>query len=114
MQDQAQSPEVTQAPVQRMIESIDDFAGLIAHWHQANVNDLKQLFDMPMGVEMTIEGEGEKTTLVMEGNILLAFQTGIHAAMNLFGTLPFAAVEKPPAEDVSADVAQATEAATAA
>jgi len=93
MQEQAQAPV---APVQRMIESIDDFAGLMVHWHQANVNDLKQLFNMPAGVEMTVEGEGEnaeKVTMIMEGNVLLAFQTGIHAAMNLFGTLPFAAVK---------------------
>lgn len=113
MQEQPnQASEQPEDQANSFIETVDDMAKLVMRWHKDSFNDLKNLFNVPEGVEVTIEhedGEEAPDTIVLEGHTMLAFKTGIHSAMNLLGKLPFAVVVDITTKSEEADKASITE-----
>lgn len=75
------------------IESIDQFAALVATWHSNAVATVKHLINSPEGIEIVIEGEAP---LTLEGDTQRGFKVGLELALNFLGTLPFAAEHEAP------------------
>lgn len=85
------------------LNSIDDFALLVIAWQQNVLAQLKQLYDIPEGtpVDVVLEETAPEEELVLEGNTLKGFKTGLATAISLFKQLPFEAqeVEGDPVDD---------------
>lgn len=75
-----------------MIESIDQFGQLVEAWHSQGVLTLKHLMEVPVGMEIVIEGE---EPFKMEGDIQRGYKLGLNVALNYLGTLPFSSAETP-------------------
>lgn len=87
-----------------MIESVDDFASLIATWHHNRVSQLHMALNAPDDVEIQFslaEGEPEVT---MNADNLAGFKAGLALALNLFGKLPFDAIPEETTEVVAPEV----------
>lgn len=78
------------------IETLDQFANLMANWHANAVATVQHLANVPEGMEVVI---GEDTVFKMEGDIQRGFKLGIELALNFLGRLPFVA-EHEPAETI--------------
>lgn len=75
------------------IESIDQFAALVATWHERAVATIKHLSHVPEGMEVAIEGQ---ENFKLEGEAHRGFVLGLELALNFVGTLPFAAEHEAP------------------
>lgn len=70
------------------IETLDNFVRLLAGWHQARVNELEALFNIPEGVEISLD---DSEPIMLEGAVRLAFIAGVNVALMKLGVLPFQA-----------------------
>ena len=71
-----------------LIDSIDLFAMLVAHWHNNRMQQLVQGINVPDEVEISFQGEsGEDVTLTPEER--KGFLAGLAMAKSLFAELPF-------------------------
>lgn len=87
-----------------MVETVDDFASLIAAWHHNRISQLQMAISAPDDVEIQFslaEGEPEVT---MNADNLAGFRAGLALALNLFGKLPFDAIPVEPTEVVEPEV----------
>ena len=75
------------------IDSIDQFAYLVASWHENAVATLKHLAQVPEGMEVAIEGQDN---FKLEGEARRGFVLGLELALNFVGTLPFSASHESP------------------
>ena len=85
------------------INDINQFAGLVSHWHQNRVAQLRAVLETPDDVEIQVTSDqGEPITL--DAHQRAGLQAGIYIALDLLGTLPFVAEMEAPAEDPSNDL----------
>ena len=75
------------------IDSIDQFAALVASWHERAVATIKHLAQVPEGMEVAIEGQENFT---LDGEAHRGFVLGLELSLNFMGTLPFAAEHEAP------------------
>lgn len=68
------------------INSAEDFFAMLTVWHDQQVLTLEHMLQIPEGTEVQVNGQ---ETLVLEGNVLKAFQAGIQTALQVMGKLPF-------------------------
>ena len=79
---------MSQAPEGKTaIQDINQFASLVANWHQAKMGALKHLLEVPEGTTFTV-GEDK---VVLEGAVLAGFKFGVELAIMQFSYLPFVA-----------------------
>ena len=85
-----ESQAVPQASETVPIESIDQFAMLVAHWHGNRLKQLEQALTVPDDVEIAFQDEsGEDVALSPEQR--KGFLVGLAMAKSLFAELPFVA-----------------------
>jgi hypothetical protein len=88
------------------IETVDQFAGMLAGWHEVQVGKVKHMRDIPPGSDLTLEVDGAERDIKLEGDTLLAFQAGLDTALAELGTLPFVgSVEEDATEQAANDAA---------
>lgn len=86
------------------VNDIDQFAGLVSHWHQNRVAQLRAVLETPEDVEIVVQNEqGEEITL--NASQRAGLQAGIYIALDLLGTLPFVVEMEGPTEEQSNDAA---------
>ena len=79
---------VPQASETVPINSIDQFAMLVAHWHNNRMEQLAQALNVPDEVEISFQNEsGEDVALSPEQR--KGFLAGLAMAKSLFAELPF-------------------------
>lgn len=79
----------TQASAMVAITNIDMFAGYLTAWHQRKVATLQHMLSVPEGTEFTVNINGEEKSIILQGDVLTAFQGGVVTALSELGTLPF-------------------------
>lgn len=92
-----ENPENTQQEIVP-INTIDQFAHLVAHWHHNRMGQLAQAHQAPDEVEITavLEQGGEEIVLTSEQR--KGFRAGLVLAASLFGELPFTVTQEPVSE----------------
>lgn len=85
-------------PKQEMVEmtDLDVFAGHLFQWHDRQKKLAEHFLTIPEGTETEVQiGENdERRTIKLEGDVYHGFRAGLAAALNLFGSLPFAVLAK--------------------
>lgn len=86
------------------IQDLDHFASLIAHWHGNGVAQLRQMTQMPEGVEVSYTDESGKE-ITLSPDQRSGFIAGLVVAMDVFQKLPFSAlpVEEEPVQEPAHD-----------
>jgi hypothetical protein len=85
------------------INTVGQFAQILAAWHANQCSVVKHLLELPEGAEFKIGDEDQERDLVLTGDTMAGFKFGIEMAMMQLGTLPFVAeVEDPAPEPVLA------------
>ncbi len=74
-----------------VVEDLDQFVQIIAHWHEQKCVAVQHLLQVPEGTEFQVGDGAEATTVTLSGDMLDGFKFGIEMAMMQLGTLPFAA-----------------------
>lgn len=74
------------------IETLDQFANLVASWHNNAVATVRHLAQAPEGLEVVIEGD---EPFKLEGDTYRGFHLGLELALNFLGRLPFVAEHEP-------------------
>jgi hypothetical protein len=105
-QDQLTEQQVEEAEMVD-VNSVDQFAGFISHWHSGVVGRLRQLLDMPEGQTATVTVNGVKDVIELSGEAHRGYRVAMLTAIMQFEQLPFAvtaidAVDStfvPPADD---------------
>lgn len=89
-QDQLTEEQVMDAELIQ-VESMDQFAAFIAHWHSNVMGKLNHLMEMPEGqtVELQIQGKPEEK-VILTGEAFAGFRAGLLTAILQFDSLPFA------------------------
>lgn len=72
------------------VETIDQFAGYIAHWHASRLAILRQFMQVPDGETATFKLNGVEETVVLTGEAHKAFRAAMLTAIIQFDSLPFA------------------------
>lgn len=86
------------------INDVNQFAGLVSHWHQNRVAQLRAVLETPDDVEIQVTSDqGEPITL--DAHQRAGLQAGIYIALDLLGTLPFVAEMEPTSEETGNDAA---------
>ena len=70
-----------------VIESIDDFIKILAHWHEGKVKALQHMLTVPEGVEVQFNDE---STQILKGDLHKGFLIGLSLGLMELGALPFA------------------------
>ena len=80
--------EVTTAPKSGtlLVTDLDQFIGMLTHWHERQLATVQHLYEVPEGVEVQ-EEDGQPFKL--EGDVLRAFKLGLQMATEYLGVLPF-------------------------
>lgn len=68
-----------------LIEDIDQFVNLLTVWHTEKVKVLEHMLEIPDGTEMEANG----VSVVLTGDMLAGFKTGIILSLMELGILPF-------------------------
>lgn len=89
------------------IETVDQFAAYIAHWHANRLAQLQHFLDMPEGQTVTLQIQGKpEEEVVLTGEAFAGFRAGVLTAVLQFDSLPFAvsaadAIDPPVSDDAS-------------
>ena len=75
------------------VETIPQFAAMIAAWHANLLQRFKHLVEIPAGTEVSItEGVVEKT-IKLEGDVLTGFKAALYTVLDELKDLPFGAMQ---------------------
>lgn len=69
----------------QLISNVQDLAALLSNWHQAKVDMLNHMMNIPEGTEMQVDGEDP---LILTGSALAGFKAGLTVAMSELGEFP--------------------------
>lgn len=85
------------------INNLDAFAGMVLTWHDAVMQDIKNLMLVPDGTPVSIElVNGESSSQVaLTGDALVAFKAGVLSAMAAVEKLPFERIIEEPGQQAS-------------
>lgn len=83
-------PEPAPAPA-NTIETLDQFAAVIARWHIKGMKQAEHMLEMPEGyVTEYVAKEGDEPIQIeLKGDLLIAFRMGVMTGVDAFGALPF-------------------------
>jgi hypothetical protein len=85
------------------VESVDQFAAMISHWHAGMLARLRNLREVPFGTLITlIENDGSETKVKLKGDGMKGFQGALNAAIAEIESLPFV-ISTTPVEADAAD-----------
>lgn len=68
------------------ISDLDAMVTLLSAWHKKEVKTLEHMLTIPDGTEVCF---GDETPIVLSGDLLTGFQTGIAISLLRLGELPF-------------------------
>lgn len=68
------------------ISDLDSMVTLLSGWHKKEVATLEHLLFIPDGTEVSF---GDEPPIVLTGDLLTGFQTGISISLLRLGELPF-------------------------
>lgn len=68
------------------ISDLDTMVSLLSSWHKKEVATLEHMMTIPDGTEVCF---GDETPIVLSGDLLTGFQTGIAISLLRLGELPF-------------------------
>lgn len=72
------------------VDSVDQFAQYVAHWHGKRLAQLRHFQKMPPGQTVTVTLNGVAEEVVLTGEAYKGFQAGLLTAILQFDSLPFA------------------------
>jgi hypothetical protein len=91
-QDQTAAEHPLQPMIDEMVDvqSVDQFAAMITHWHAGMLARLRNLREIPFGTLITlIENDGSETKVKLKGDGMKGFQGALNAAIAEIESLPF-------------------------
>jgi hypothetical protein len=72
------------------VDTVDQFAEYVAHWHAKRMAQLRHFQKMPEGQTVTVTLNGVKSDVVLTGEAYKGFQAGLLTAILQIDSLPFA------------------------
>lgn len=86
---------------QGVVESLDQFAFLMAEWHNRTMAGMAQIAKVPEGQPVTVQLDEAKEAedFILSDDLHKGFIIGITVAMAMFQDLPFKAVPDTSAND---------------
>lgn len=92
----AQSAVPQGSPDHVEVENVNQFVDILSAWHANRVAVLEHMLSIPTGTEMELS---DGTKKILEGDFLDGFRAGIGLSLMQLGTLPFAELPDPAAND---------------
>lgn len=87
------------------VNTIDQFAEYVTRWHHNKVAVLRHMQGIPAGSEMEVTIGDKAKTIVLDGELMAAFQAGLELALIEIGNLPFGVSTEDAPEGAANDAA---------